>query len=77
LEIHHLQTVTISAAAAGYMALAECSHQVDYVLSFIGKAFPEIKLRSLVPIWSDAQDAVQIANKLDCFRERLENINVR
>jgi hypothetical protein len=71
------KTVAISAAEAEYMALAECSRQVDYVLTFINEAFPEIKLHTPVPIWSDSQAAVQIANNPGSFRERSKHINVR
>ena len=71
------ETVAISAAEAEYMALAECSRQVDYVLTFIAEAFPEIKLQTPVPIWSDSQAAVQIANNPGSFRERTKHINVR
>jgi hypothetical protein len=71
------KTVAISAAESEYMALAECSRQVDYVLTFIGEAFPEIKLKTPVPIWSDSQAAVQIANNPGSFRERSKHINVR
>jgi hypothetical protein len=71
------KTVAISAAEAEYMSLAECSRQVDYVLGFIGEAFPTIQLRTPVPIWSDSQAAVQIANNPGSFRERSKHINVR